>query len=113
MKGEELALTCFQMISFAGDARSKFILAVRRAKEGHLEEARELMSEGKKQFIAAHQFHAAFLAAESGEEETPFSVILLHAEDQLMSAETMEIMAAEIVDICQELAELKAELHKE
>ncbi len=110
MEEDKSVLACFQMISFAGDARSKFILAVHKAREGHLEEARQMVAEGKKQFIAAHQFHAQFLSSEANEEETPFSVLLLHAEDQLMSAETMEIMAKELIDICQELAELKEKL---
>lgn len=110
---EGLELQCFQMITYAGDARSKYVQAIRAAKTGDFQEAQSLMAAGKVSFIEAHKVHSELLPAEAGGAELKFSILLTHAEDQLMSAESMEIVGNELIGICQELFQLKKELHKE
>ena len=43
---EELELICFQLITFAGEAKSAYMNAIQRAKLGYYEEAENLIQEG-------------------------------------------------------------------
>lgn len=97
---------CFQVISLAGAARSKYIEAIRTAKKGDPERAAALVKEGKGFFIKGHDAHLNLAQVTEPQPQTT-NLLLLHAEDQLMSAETMEIMANELIDICAMLHEKK------
>lgn len=105
---EELVGKIFEMISSAGAARSKYIEAIHKAKEACFEETEALMNEGSECFIAAHGIHADMLAEdfakieESGEKST-VSLILVHAEDQMMCAETFRLMAEELIEVYRKL----------
>ena len=86
---EELELVCFQIISFAGEARSAYMGAIQTAKQGNYEEAEKLIKEGGDAFLQAHKVHADLIHKEAaGEMEQTPNLLLIHAEDQLMAAET-------------------------
>ncbi len=104
---EELELLCFKLITAAGTARSCSIEAVKEAKKGSFEEAKKLMEEGEKQFSSAHDIHSEILTKDAGGSESGNgSMLLMHAEDLLMSAETFKIMAVDLIDICKAMNEL-------
>lgn len=96
---EGLELTCFQIISSVGEARSSFIEAIRYAKEGKYDEAEKMMNSGEEAFLMGHQAHANLIQMEASGEKATVSLLLVHAEDQLMSAEAFKILAAEFIEI--------------
>ncbi|QIK57267.1 PTS lactose/cellobiose transporter subunit IIA [Erysipelothrix sp. HDW6A] len=96
---EGLELLSFQMISFNGSARSCFVEAITAAKEGDFERAEELMKEGEEQFVEGHKVHAQLIQEEAQTGGTAVNLLLIHAEDQMMSAEVLKIIAAELIDI--------------
>lgn len=97
---EGLELICFQMISASGAARSSYIEAIRAAKDGDIEKARNKIKDGEQLFLDGHQAHVKLLQQEmSGESATTVSLILLHAEDQMMAAEMFKILAEEFIDL--------------
>ncbi|CAM3510240.1 PTS lactose/cellobiose transporter subunit IIA [Erysipelothrix sp. HDW6B] len=96
---EGIELLSFQMISFNGSARSCFIEAIAAAKEGDFDRAEQLMAEGEEQFVEGHRVHAQLIQQEAQEGNTAINLLLIHAEDQMMSAEVLKIIAAELIDI--------------
>ena len=96
---EGLELLSFHMISFNGSARSCFVEAITAAKEGDFERAEELMKEGEEQFVEGHKVHAQLIQEEAQTGGTAVNLLLIHAEDQMMSAEVLKIIAAELIDI--------------
>lgn len=96
---EGIELLSFQMISFNGSARSCFVEAIMAAKEGDFERAEQLMAEGEEQFVEGHRVHAQLIQKEASGEPTVVNLLLIHAEDQMMSAELLKIVAAELIDI--------------
>ncbi len=104
---EGIELCCFQIITYAGESRSKYILAMRKARKGLLEEAEELICEGKKNFTEAHKSHLRLLSSEQCINTVNENMLLLHAEDQLMSAETLGIVALELIEMQKEINDLK------
>jgi PTS system cellobiose-specific IIA component len=96
---EGLELIAFQIISNVGGARSSFIEAIQHAKTGDYEKAQEAIAEGEKFFTEGHHAHAQLIQSEANGELGPITLLLLHAEDQLMSAEAFKILAGEFIDV--------------
>lgn len=94
----ELERICFQIISNVGMARSSYVEAVQKAKQGDYDGAKACMEAGKQQFLAGHEAHFELIQKEAQGEKVGGSLILVHAEDQLMSAEGFQIIATELID---------------
>lgn len=95
---EGLELVIFQIISTVGTARSCYIEAIKAARTGDFEKAEKLMEEGVTAFAKGHEFHAGLIQKEADGDHVEVSLLLIHAEDQLMSAETFKILAEEIIE---------------
>ena len=97
---EGLELTAFQIISSVGSARSSYIEAIQKAKTGDFAAAEALICEGDEMFAAGHDAHAGLLTQEAeGGAGSAVSLLILHAEDQLMSAESYKVLAVESIHI--------------
>ena len=95
---EGLELISFQIISAVGTARSCYIEAIAAAREGDYEKAQELISQGEEFFNQGHHCHASLIQKEASGEHVEFQILLIHAEDQLMSAEAFGILAKEFIE---------------
>ena len=101
----ELQMTCFEIISYVGTAKSMYINAVQKAKQF----AEELIKQGDEAYNGGHDVHMGLLKKEAnGERNGEAPLILLHAEDQMAGTETMRVMATELVEIHKQLQALKA-----
>lgn len=106
----ELELACFKIISNVGTARSCYVEAIQKAKENKIEEAKEKIKEGETSFLIGHSAHAELLQKDAANEKIDISLLLLHAEDQLMSAEGFKIIAEEFIDNYQRIITLEKRL---
>lgn len=100
---EGLELISFQIISTVGTAKSMYIEAIGEAKQGNIERAKELIEEGTTVYADGHHAHAKLIQQEAQGNPTEINLLLLHAEDQMMSAETVKIMALEFIDLYERL----------
>ncbi len=96
-----------KIITAVGNARSKYIEAIQEAKAGNYEACNALVREGNESYAAGHRIHAELISKEAGGEKNEFSLLFMHAEDQLMSAETFKILLHEFLDICRRFDELE------
>lgn len=105
----ELQMTCFEIISYVGTAKSCYINAISRFKEGDFEGGDALMAEGDAAYAQGHDVHMALLQKDAaGEREPDAPLILLHAEDQMAGTEIVHVMAREFRDVYQRLGALEA-----
>ncbi|MDR1033359.1 MAG: PTS lactose/cellobiose transporter subunit IIA [Bifidobacteriaceae bacterium] len=102
---EKLAEISFQIIANVGTAKSMYIQAVQKAKEGDFEGAEKDIDEGDSIFVNGHHAHADLVAKEAGGEAVVPILLLVHAEDQLMAAETVKILCLEVIELYKKLAE--------
>ena len=109
---EGLEMICFQIISNVGAARSSYIESIQKAKEGDFPGARECIEAGQKLFLAGHEAHFDLIQKEAQGEQVGGSLILVHAEDQLMSAESFKIIAEEMIAGYERIVALENQLHK-
>lgn len=101
---EEMVL---EIITNVGTARSMYVEAVEAAKAGNFEEAHNLVAEGEKIFVNGHHAHVDLVSIKVGMEELQHIFLVMHAEDQLMSAETLKIVCDELIDMLETQARQK------
>lgn len=104
---EGLELTAFQIISAVGTARSCYIEAIQEAKKSNYEKAEQLIKDGDEAFVEGHDAHAGLLQKEASGKGGAVNLLILHAEDQLMSAEAFKTIALEFIDVYHRLNEQK------
>jgi cellobiose PTS system EIIA component len=100
---EELYNLSFQLILHSGNARSLAMEAIYEAKERNFESAREKLKEADEAFVQAHHFQTDLIQKESSGETLELPIILVHAQDHLMTAMTVKDLAKEIIDLREEL----------
>lgn len=98
---ENMQNIAFQIIAEVGTAKSMYIEAMRSAKENKFEEAEKLLKEGNELYSGAHKLHFELIQKESQGEDLPFSILFMHAEDQLLNTETIKIFVLEFIELFQ------------
>lgn len=106
---EDLALemeeAIFTIIAASGSAKSMYIEGIQLAKAGDFNGAEKLVVDAKEAFMDAHKQHASLIQKEAAGEGVTMSILLAHAEDQMMSVEVFQIMCAEFIDLYKKLAQ--------
>lgn len=88
---------CFEMICHVGDARSSFVESIQQARQKNFTQARDLIENGKLNYNLGHAVHARLVQKEMEEDVNHLSLIMVHAEDQMMSAENFKILSEEFL----------------
>ncbi|MPQ42939.1 PTS lactose/cellobiose transporter subunit IIA [Clostridium tarantellae] len=96
---ENLELVSFKIISSVGMAKSSYIESMKMVENGDLNLANEKIKEGDKFFTEGHNAHSELIQQEANGNSVTPTILLMHAEDQLMSAEIIKIMAKEIIKL--------------
>lgn len=107
---KEFDLKLFNIISNVGTARSNYIEALQAVKSGNPEEAKQLMVEGSQAYSLGHQVHMELIQKEASGDPVVPTLLLIHAEDLMMSAEVFKIMAEEFIELHGQLHEMKNQL---
>ncbi|MBS7009448.1 PTS lactose/cellobiose transporter subunit IIA [Anaerostipes sp.] len=92
----------FQIISYAGDAFSYFFKAVQEAREGRYEKADKQLAMGEEQLTLAHEAQTELLAEEAQGNDIEYSILLVHAQDHLMTTIMYERVAKEFISLYKE-----------
>lgn len=101
MEGTELV--AFNIIASVGTARSCYIDAIDLAAQGDYEAARAQIKEGEQAFTGGHSAHQELLVKMANGEKVEMTLLLTHAEDQLMSAEAFGILADKFIKLYERL----------
>lgn len=96
---EGMELISFEIISNVGGAKSCYMEALQLSKQNDIEGARAKIEEGDKLFTQGHHAHYKLVQEEASGSKVDASLLLIHAEDQMMSTETIKILALEFIDL--------------
>lgn len=96
---EELELTMIEIVALSGDARTKLLNAVKLAKSGDFNRARTLVTEAQELLNDAHKSQTDLLTAEARGELTTPTVLLVHAQDHLMTSMLLRDIIDALIDI--------------
>lgn len=73
-------------------------------KKGDFEGAEEQIRQGDEAYTQGHHIHADLLTLDANGKLEESGLILMHAEDQLMSAETFRVLAVEFIEVYKKMA---------
>lgn len=96
LNGEQIN---FMMILHSGNARSKVIQSLREYREGNVEEADHLLVQAEDDLKVAHEIHFKMVQQEASGEKVEFALLLMHAEDHLMSTLIMKELVKEMLEL--------------
>ncbi|KGX86860.1 PTS lactose/cellobiose transporter subunit IIA [Pontibacillus litoralis] len=93
----------FEIILHAGNARSSAMEALQIVKQNDYDGAMQKIEEAETELHKAHKAQTQLLQQEAqGEGKAP-TVLLVHAQDHLMTAMTLKDMAKEMIDLYKEV----------
>lgn len=93
----------FELIAAAGEARTLAFRSLKAAKERQFDHADDLMEQSKQAALKAHHMQTLLLSREASGDHLPIDVLLVHAQDHLMTAMLAQELIAEIIDVRKEL----------
>ena len=88
-----------ELIVSSGNARSRAMEAIRAAKNGEFEKAKEKLKECEADLVKAHNVQTNLIQNEANGNKAEVSLLLVHAQDHLMNAITVKEMAKEFIDM--------------
>ncbi|MGH2323410.1 PTS lactose/cellobiose transporter subunit IIA [Streptococcus uberis] len=99
MNREEITLLGFEIVSYAGEARSKLLDALKAAQNGDFEKAEELVESANSSIVEAHHAQTSLLQKEAAGEDLAFSVTLMHGQDHLMTTLLLKDMMKYMIEL--------------
>lgn len=89
----------FGLIAASGAARSMAFEALKEAHNGNFDKADELMKQSEETFLSAHETQTKLLQREAQGNHIQLDVILVHAQDHLMTSMLAQELIAELINL--------------
>lgn len=102
-KDQETLMAAVGLIANGGNAKSLAFEAIRLAKTGDIEGAREKLKESDKSLLEAHNSQTSMLTQEAQGDHMHVTLLVVHSQDHLMNAITFRDLAGEMVDLYEKL----------
>ncbi|URQ61943.1 PTS N,N'-diacetylchitobiose transporter subunit IIA [Pantoea alhagi] len=96
---EELEEVVMGLIINAGQARSQAYAALKQAKAGNFAQAQELMTSSRLALNEAHRIQTRLIEEDQGTGKTHLSLILVHAQDHLMTSMLARELVTELIEL--------------
>jgi PTS system cellobiose-specific IIA component len=95
---------CFQIIVFAGNAKTEAYKALEFARNNNFEQAAEQMKKSQSKMLQGHKIQTQLLSQESDGVIVPINMILIHAQDTLMTAMSECNLIEHMIELYQRLS---------
>jgi len=92
MNKEETTMLGFEIVAYAGDARSKLLEALNAAKNGEFDKAEQCI-------VDAHNAQTSLLVKEASGEDIAYSVTMMHGQDHLMTTLLLKDMMKHMIEL--------------
>ncbi|QQP70068.1 PTS lactose/cellobiose transporter subunit IIA [Carnobacterium sp. CS13] len=99
MNREEANMIGFEIVAYAGEARSQLLDAINCAKEGKYEEADQLIVDANESIKEAHNTQTQMLAQEAAGESVEVGFIMVHGQDHLMTTLLLKDLTQHLVTL--------------
>ena len=99
MNREEVALLGFEIVAYAGDARSKLLEALKAAEKGDFDKADALVEEADACIADAHHAQTSLLTKEAAGEDIAYSITMIHGQDHLMTTILLKDLMHHLIEL--------------
>lgn len=97
----------FKLISFSGEARSNIYEAFESVTNGEYEKAEEFLKQADETILEAHSVQTALIQKEAQGIHTKITLLMVHAQDHLMSTLLLKDLIKNMINMQKEINELK------
>lgn len=95
---QEIGMIGFEIVAYAGDARSSLLEAIKCARRGEFDKIDGLVRDAQENLNIAHAKQTEMLALEAQGKDLDIGFIMIHAQDHLM---TTMLLKDIVYDICE------------
>ncbi|MCC4085356.1 PTS lactose/cellobiose transporter subunit IIA [Enterococcus faecalis] len=99
MNRKEVTLLGFEIVAYAGDARSKLLEALDAAQDGEFEKAEALVEEANSCIVEAHHAQTGILQKEAAGGDLAYSVTMMHGQDHLMTTLVLKDLMKHLIEL--------------
>ena len=105
MNTEELQVAAFEIILHSGTARATVHEAFAAMRLGHYDEASQKLEAANTELVEAHHAQTKLLQDYASGVEIKIEIIMVHAQDHLMTTMTLREVALEMLELYKQLEE--------
>lgn len=99
MNKKDVAMIGFEIVAYAGEARSNLLQALKEAKEKKFDNVDSLIEQANESLVRAHKAQTEMLAKEAGGEDIELGFIMVHGQDHLMTTLLLKDIIQNLIDI--------------
>lgn len=99
MTNDELQMAAFEIILNSGNSRTTVHEAFAAMREGNYDKATELLEAANEELLLAHKAQTKLLQEYAGGTEIKIEIIMVHAQDHLMTTMTLREVALEMLEL--------------
>ncbi|WP_225085690.1 PTS lactose/cellobiose transporter subunit IIA [Pectobacterium colocasium] len=100
----DMEQTVMELLINAGEARSNAMMAIQAARQREWQQADDLLAASLEAAREAHRVQTQLIGLDEGQGKVPVNLIMVHAQDHLMTAMLCRDLAEEIVLLRREMA---------
>lgn len=99
MNREEVTMLGFEIVAYAGDARSKMLEALKAAQSSEFDKAEGLLKEAEECLNDAHRAQTELLQKEASGEDIAYSITMMHGQDHLMTSILLQDLMKHLIEL--------------
>ena len=99
MNREEATLLGFEIVAYAGEARSYLLDALKAAEKCDYDKAEALCEEANTSIIEAHKAQTSLLTMEASGDDIAYSVTMMHGQDHLMTTLLLRDLMKHMIEL--------------
>ncbi len=100
----DLEATVMELIINAGESKSLAMQALMCAKKGEWEQVDGLLAESTEAAKKAHKVQTSLIGMDEGEGKVPVNLIMVHAQDHIMTSMLARELIEELIEIHKKLS---------
>ena len=101
----DLEMVAMELVGSSGESRSLSFEAIYLSKEGKIDEAREKIGKAKESMLKAHSVQTSLICKEADGENFKIGLLMIHAQDHLMTSILARELAEEIISLHEKIDE--------
>ncbi len=99
MTKEDVTMIGFEIVAYAGDARTKLLNALQKAQNREFEETEKLIQEAEECLLQAHKAQTEMIQKEAGGEDVELGFIMVHGQDHLMTTILLKELMKHLIEL--------------
>lgn len=96
MSSDDIQLVAFNIILHSGNAKTKIHMAFKSMREADFNTTTQLLEEANQEILEAHKSQTELLQSYANGTKIDMEIIMVHAQDHLMTTMTMREIAIEM-----------------